>query len=225
MKRIVYKSTRNSLKEILPNLSSYNCKCKEEDHWNLLRVVLFSSYREETEVRVGAEAVARATNKLNQLKAGRFNAGVVIDHFINDIFPFAQIITDEFGREWSKSTWEQREDGSYKKMMPNRPRATLMILAAITRGSPPDNRTVGATAFKPSLTCACTAGEAHNQAPAMSNSPKRAKDAKREERFMAFVEKRNNQRLQHDYSGGGLRRPRWHCGDQARQRAAEPGPS
>lgn len=129
MKRIVYKSTRNSLKEIIPNLSSYNCKCKEEDHWNLLRVVLFSSYRgEENEVRVGAEAIARATNKLNQFKAGRFNAGVVIDHFINDIFPFAQVITDEFGREWSKSTWEQREDGSYKKIADGKQRRLALSL-------------------------------------------------------------------------------------------------
>lgn len=119
MKRLIHKSARESLQALLPNLDSYNCKCKKEEHWNLFRVLAFNPFidRDTGAVRASAETIARATNNLSALRAGKFNAGAVLKHFINDIIPgIATLLVDDQGREWSTSTWVIREDDSrYKK--------------------------------------------------------------------------------------------------------------
>ena len=102
---------------------------------------MFSHYidKETGSVRIGAETIARATNKLSQYMNNRFNAGVVIDHFINDIIPnCVSLVTDEQGREWSKSTWTKSSDGSFVKVEEGKQRRALVnwpkeVVALITR--------------------------------------------------------------------------------------------
>lgn len=129
MKRTIHKQTREELKRIFPNLDSYNCSCKREDHWNLLKVFMFSHYidKETGSVRIGAETIARATNKLSQFVNNRFNAGAIIAHFITDIIPNCiTLVTDEQGREWSKSTWTTSSDGSFTKTEEGKQRRALV---------------------------------------------------------------------------------------------------
>lgn len=119
MKRLIHKSARESLQTLLPSLDSYNCKCKREHHWNLFRVLAFNPFidKDTGAVRVSAETIARATDNLSAFHSGKFNAGNVLKHFINDVLPgIASLVLDEQGREWSTSTWVIREDDSrYKK--------------------------------------------------------------------------------------------------------------
>ena len=118
MKRLITKEAREKLKELIPNLDSYNCKCKKEDHWNLFRVFAFNHYidKETGAVRLGAETIARAVNKLNTFRAGRFNASNYLQHFINEIIPnIATVLVDEEGRDWSKGKYTLHHDGSITK--------------------------------------------------------------------------------------------------------------
>lgn len=108
MKRLIHKQARESLQALLPNLDTYDCKCQKEVHWNLFRVFAFNHYidKDSGAVRIGAETIARAVGKMDELKFRHFNAGKYITHFINDIIPgCATLVLDEQGREWSKSTW------------------------------------------------------------------------------------------------------------------------
>ena len=117
MIRLVSPGFRQLIIETFPLLQAQPCSCTREAHMEMMRLALFSFYKDEetSSVRFGAETIARAYNRLDSFVQGNFNAGALLKHFVYTILQGAgEIVLDEEGREWSTGTYEEYErfDGS-----------------------------------------------------------------------------------------------------------------
>jgi len=130
MKRLISQTARNKISQLLPGLDNYPCDCPRENHWGMLRALMFNPYMDEEtgSVRLGAETVARAVGQYDNYLKGHFNAGKHINHFIHFVAPnIAQVLKDDQGREWSTATWIQDEQG-FKKTDDGKQRRVLVNL-------------------------------------------------------------------------------------------------
>lgn len=131
MKRLIKPTNRKRISDALPNLdNSSTCACSKESHWNMFRLLAFSSYRDEETgaVRVGREAVARAEGKQHLISSNSYTAKPFLTHFINFTLPpgTASLVVDADGRDWSVSTWEEISPGHSVKTGEGKQRRVLV---------------------------------------------------------------------------------------------------
>lgn len=131
MKRLIKPTNRKRISEALPNLDNcLTCGCKKEYHWNMFRLLAFSSYRDEETgaVRVGRESIARAEGKEHLIDNGKYAAKPFLTHFINFVLPsgVASLVLDEEGRDWSVSSWEEVFPGHSVKIADGKQRRVIV---------------------------------------------------------------------------------------------------
>jgi len=118
MKKMITKTNRDRIANLIPTLNNMKCGCERSVHWNMFRLLAFSAYRDENTgaVRVGQEALARVEGKMEALKNNNYSGRQFLTHAINDLFPgMLTLVVDENGRDWSTASWSTDTSGNYYK--------------------------------------------------------------------------------------------------------------
>jgi len=129
MKKMITKTNRDRIANLLPALNNMKCGCDRAVHWNMFRLLAFSAYRDENTgaVRVGQEALARVEGKMDALKSNNYSGKQFLIHAINDLFPgMLSVVVDESGRDWSTASWSTDASGNYYKTEEGKQRRVIV---------------------------------------------------------------------------------------------------